>query len=170
MAAFYDSERLIGRLGPQCGLCGGCRGLAMNIDIKQKQQRPARTLLLVDDERSILSSVKRLLRNEGYEILTAEDGLSGLDRMANAHDVGVVICDGLMLGMTGAEFLCEVKDRYPDTVRILLTGFTDPEVTNEAMRTCDLFKLLSKPWDDTELLQTVRAAFRHHESLRCGVS
>ncbi len=136
----------------------------MNPDTKPEW--PARKLLLVDDERSILSSVKRLLRNEGYEILTAEDGLSGLDRMTHTQNVGVVICDGLMLGMTGAEFLCEIKDRYPDTVRILLTGFTDPEVTNEAMRKCDLFKLLSKPWDDTELMQTVRAAFRQYESNR----
>lgn len=125
---------------------------------------PLRTLLLVDDERSILSSLKRLLRNEGYTILTAEHGFAGLEQMAS-HEVGVVICDGLMVGMTGAEFLFEVKARYPQTVRILLTGFTDPEVTHEAIKTCQLFKFLPKPWDDEELRQTLRAAFRQHESL-----
>jgi response regulator RpfG family c-di-GMP phosphodiesterase len=123
---------------------------------------PPRTLLLVDDETSILASLKRLLRNEGYSILTAENGLAGLEQMAS-HEVGVVVCDGLMIGMTGAEFLQEVKARFPQTVRILLTGFTDPEVVHEAIKTCQLFKFLPKPWDDEELRQAIRDAFRQHE-------
>lgn len=124
---------------------------------------PTRCLLLVDDETSILASLKRLLRNEGYSILTAENGLAGLEQMAS-HDVGVVVCDGLMIGMTGAEFLQEVKARFPQTVRILLTGFTDPEVVHEAIKTCQLFKFLPKPWDDEELRQAIRDAFRQHEA------
>jgi DNA-binding NtrC family response regulator len=124
---------------------------------------PLRTLLLVDDERSILASLKRLLRNEGYTILTAESGLAGLEVMA-AHEVGVVVCDGLMHGLTGAEFLVEVKARFPQTVRILLTGFTDPDVVHEAIKTCQLFKFLPKPWDDKELRQALRDAFRQYES------
>lgn len=124
---------------------------------------PVRTLLLVDDEPSILASLRRLLRNEGYQILTAENGLAGLEQMAT-HEVGVVVCDGLMQGLTGAEFLQEVKVRFPLTVRILLTGFTDPDVVHDAIKTCQLFKFLPKPWDDDELRQTLRAAFRLYES------
>jgi DNA-binding NtrC family response regulator len=123
---------------------------------------PQRTLLLVDDETSILASLKRLLRNEGYTILTAENGLAGLELLAS-NEVGVVVCDGLMIGMTGAEFLQEAKVRYPQVVRILLTGFTDPEVVHEAIKTCQLFKFLPKPWDDQELRQAIRDAFRQHE-------
>jgi response regulator RpfG family c-di-GMP phosphodiesterase len=123
---------------------------------------PQRTLLLVDDETSILASLKRLLRNEGYAILTAENGLAGLELLAS-NEVGVVVCDGLMIGMTGAEFLQEAKVRYPQVVRILLTGFTDPEVVHEAIKTCQLFKFLPKPWDDQELRQAIRDAFRQHE-------
>jgi DNA-binding NtrC family response regulator len=124
---------------------------------------PTRTLLLVDDERSILASLKRLLRNEGYNILTAENGLAGLEQLAT-HDVGVVVSDGLMQGLTGAEFLQEVRVRYPKAVRILLTGFTDPDVVHDAIKTCQLFKFLPKPWDDQELKQALQAAFRLHES------
>lgn len=126
---------------------------------------PVRTLLLVDDERSILASLKRLLRNEGYTILTAEHGLAGLEVMAT-HDVGVVVSDGLMQGLTGAEFLLEVKARFPQTVRLLLTGFTNPEVVHDAIKTCQLFRFLPKPWDDEELRQALRAAFRQHEAQR----
>jgi DNA-binding NtrC family response regulator len=124
---------------------------------------PTRTLLLVDDETSILSSLRRLLRNEGYNILTAENGLAGLEQMAS-HEVGVVVSDGLMQGLTGAEFLQEVKARFPHTVRILLTGFTDPDVVHEAIKTCQLFKFLPKPWDDQDLKQALQAAFRLYES------
>jgi response regulator RpfG family c-di-GMP phosphodiesterase len=124
---------------------------------------PRRTLLLVDDERSILSSLMRLLRNEGYEILTADNGLAGLELLAS-HEVGVVVCDALMQGMSGAEFLREVRVRFPGTVRILLTGFTDPDVVHEAITTCQLFRFLPKPWDEEELRQALLAAFRQYEA------
>jgi DNA-binding NtrC family response regulator len=133
----------------------------MNLDMTQ--DRPIRTLLLVDDDTAILSSLKRLLRREGYDILAAEDGLSGMEKMA-VYKVNVVVCDGLMRGMTGSEFLRLARSRYPDTIRIMLSGYTDPAVTLDAMANCDLFRFLTKPWDDTELITTIRDAFRHHES------
>jgi DNA-binding NtrC family response regulator len=121
------------------------------------------TLLLVDDEFSILSSLKRLLRHEGYNILTAENGVAGLDQMAS-HDVDVVVCDGLMPQMTGAEFLLKVRNMYPGCKRIMLSGYTDPQVVAEAIRDCDLFRFVTKPWDDQELLEALREAFSAHES------
>jgi DNA-binding NtrC family response regulator len=122
-----------------------------------------RTLLLVDDERNILSSLKRLLRHEGYEILTAPSGADALALMAG-REVGVVVCDGLMQEMTGAEFLLRVRNAYPDSVRIMLSGYTDPQVVDEAMRNCDLFKFLTKPWDDQDMVDALREAFRLHEA------
>lgn len=127
--------------------------------------QPQPTLLLVDDEAPILSSLKRLLRREGYNIITAEDGFSGLRTMASQR-VDVVVCDGLMEHMTGAEFLRLARTRYPDTIRIMLSGYTDPAVTLDAMANCDLFKFLTKPWDDTEFIATIRAAFLQHQSQR----
>jgi DNA-binding NtrC family response regulator len=139
------------------------KGEAMAMDPDVPLERPVRTLLLVDDEHSILSSLKRLLRHEGYDILTAENGNAGLAAMAG-HEVGVVVCDGLMQEMTGAEFLRRVRTDYPECMRIMLSGFTGPEIVHDAIANCDLFKFLGKPWDDKELLDTIRAAFRQYES------
>lgn len=139
--------------------------IAMDFDMTAA---PARTLLLVDDEPSILSSLQRLLRKEGYRILTATNGLAALEILAG-QEVGVVVSDGLMEGMTGAELLHEVKIRFPRTVRVLLTGFTDPEVVMAAIKNCQLFKFLPKPWDDDELRQTLQAAFEHRESMQHNV-
>jgi DNA-binding NtrC family response regulator len=125
---------------------------------------PPRTLLIVDNERGILSALQRLLRNDGYEIITAESGLAGLELM-RIHDVGVVVSDGLMSGLNGAQFLREVRARFPNTVRIMLTGFTSPEVVHDALKTCSLFRFLSKPWDNEQLRETIREGFLHHEAL-----
>jgi response regulator RpfG family c-di-GMP phosphodiesterase len=134
------------------------------MDFDVASETPQRTLLLVDNERGVLSALQRLLRKEGYRILTAESGLAGLELLAS-HDVGVVVSDGLMAGMDGAEFLLETQARHPRTVRILLTGFTDPEVVHAAIKTCGLFRFLPKPWDDDLLRGAIRDAFRQHESL-----
>lgn len=126
---------------------------------------PAQTILLVDDEANILSSLQRLLRRKGYSILTAENGLEGLEQMAR-HEVGVVIADLRMPKMGGAEFLGKVRAMYPATVRIILSGYIDLETVTNAVNTSELYKFFTKPWDDDELLDTVREAFRHYDIRR----
>jgi EAL domain-containing protein (putative c-di-GMP-specific phosphodiesterase class I)/ActR/RegA family two-component response regulator len=121
-----------------------------------------RTLLLVDDEQGILSSLKRLFRREGYKILTAADGLEGLNLLAN-NVVDVVISDARMPEMNGGEFLGKVREMYPDVVRMMLSGYTDLKAVTTAVNRGELFAFLTKPWDDTELMETVRDAFRHSE-------
>jgi response regulator RpfG family c-di-GMP phosphodiesterase len=153
---------------PQLRQCLGENGLtALKPASGAESHKP--TLLLVDDEPNILSSLKRLLRHEGYNIITAENGVAGLEQMAS-HEVGVVVCDGLMLRMTGAEFLLKAMNMYPACMRIMLSGFTDPEVVDDAVCNCDLFKFVAKPWDDKELLATIRDAFRQHASARGQVA
>ena len=125
--------------------------------------RNGRSLLLVDDEPSILASLRRLLRREGYTIFTAESGAEGLELLAG-HDIGVVISDARMPSMTGAEFLGRVREMYPDSVRIMLSGYTDLESVTSAVNRGELFRFLTKPWDDAELLNVVRDAFQHHEA------
>jgi DNA-binding NtrC family response regulator len=122
-----------------------------------------RTLLLVDDELSILSSLKRLLRRDGYSIVTATNGVEALAVMAD-HDVGVVVSDGLMREMTGAGLLRKAQELYPDTVRIMLSGYTKPDVVEDAIANCGLFKFLAKPWDDQELVTTIHDAFESYET------
>ena len=121
-----------------------------------------RTLLLVDDEPGILSSLKRLFRREGYKILTAADGLEGLELLAN-NVVDVVISDARMPEMDGGEFLGKVREMYPDVVRMMLSGYTDLKAVTTAVNRGELFAFLTKPWDDTELMETIRDAFRHSE-------
>ena len=126
---------------------------------------PVRTLLLVDDEPNILSALRRLFHREGYRILTAERGRDALDLLAS-HDVGVVISDARMPEMDGGELLGKVREMYPQVVRMMLSGYTDLKAVTTAVNRGELFCFLTKPWDDVELVDTVRDAFRHYESRR----
>lgn len=125
------------------------------------------TLLLVDDDPAILSALVRLLRHEGYGILCAGNGSDGFAHLAN-HDVGVVVCDGLIQQMTGAEFLAVVQREYPAVVRIMLTGYSDRDAVEQALRECDLFRFVTKPWDNQELIDTLRAAFQACAATEAG--
>lgn len=118
------------------------------------------TLLLVDDEPSILSSLKRLLRGDGYRILTANSGQQGLEVLA-AHAVDVIVSDQRMPGMTGVEFLRAVRQSYPDTVRLVLSGFTELQTVTDAVNAGAIYKFLTKPWDDGQLRGHVQEAFSY---------
>ena len=120
-----------------------------------------RTLLLVDDEPGIRSALTRMFRRDGYRILTAASGLEALDLLA-INAVQVIISDQRMPGMCGTEFLNTVKQLHPDTVRIILSGYTDLEVVTESVNRGAVFKFLTKPWDDDLLREQVRDAFRRY--------
>lgn len=117
------------------------------------------TLLLVDDEPNILSSLSRLLRREGYTILTATSPIDAFELLAK-HPTQVVISDQRMPEMSGTEFLSRVRQLYPDTVRLVLTGYTDLESVTGAINHGAIYKFLTKPWDDDQLREQIREAFR----------
>ena len=121
-----------------------------------------RTLLLVDDEVNIATSLKRMLRGDGYHILTATSGMEGLELLASNH-VGVIISDQRMPEMTGVEFLRRVKQLYPDTVRIVLSGYTDLKSVTDAINEGAIYKFLTKPWEDEQLRTQVHEAFHRYE-------
>jgi FixJ family two-component response regulator len=121
-----------------------------------------RVLLLVDDEVNIATALKRLLRRDGYKILTADSGSAGLELLAT-HSVGVIISEQRMSEMTGVEFLRNVKKLYPETVRIVLSGYTDLSSVTAAINEGAIYKFLTKPWEDEQLLDNVREAFHHYE-------
>jgi len=124
--------------------------------------RKARTLLLVDDEEHILSSLKRLLRRDGYHIVTACDAATGLARLAET-EVDVIVSDQRMPGMTGVEFLRRAKELYPGTVRMVLSGYTEIQSILDAINEGAIYKFLTKPWDDARLREHVVEAFRQKE-------
>lgn len=121
-----------------------------------------RTLLLIDDEENILRALTRVFRRDGYTVLTAAGGAAGLELLAQ-HEVGVVISDQRMPEMTGVEFLGRVKERHPDTLRIVLSGYTELKSVADAINHGAVYKFLTKPWDDELLRKHVDDAFAHYE-------
>ncbi len=119
----------------------------------------SQTLLLVDDEPNILSSLTRLLRREGYRILTATSPFDAFELLAK-QPVHVIVSDQRMPDMSGTEFLARVRQLYPDTVRLVLTGYTDIESITGAINRGAIYKFLTKPWDDDQLREQIREAFR----------
>ncbi|MEW5943839.1 MAG: response regulator [Pseudomonadota bacterium] len=124
-----------------------------------------RTLLLVDDEENILAALVRLLRRDGYRILKANSGREGLELLAQ-NEVGVIVSDQRMPEMSGVQFLSKVKELYPDTVRIVLSGYTDLSSVTDAINRGAIYKFLTKPWDDELLRANVEKAFRQFEMVR----
>ncbi|MBL8509030.1 MAG: response regulator [Chitinimonas sp.] len=121
-----------------------------------------RVLLVVDDEANILSALGRLFRRDGYTILSAGSGEEGL-ALLNKTTVGVIISDQRMPGMTGTEFLSLAKEIQPDSVRIVLSGYTELNSVTDAINRGSVFRFLTKPWEDDLLREQVAAAFAHYE-------
>jgi diguanylate cyclase (GGDEF)-like protein/PAS domain S-box-containing protein len=119
----------------------------------------ANTLLLVDDEPNVLHSLRRLLRREGYRILTAGSGIEALELLA-LQPVQVIVSDQRMPGMSGVEFLSKVKELYPETVRMSLSGYSEISTVTDAINKGAIWKYITKPWDDELLVQEIRTAFR----------
>lgn len=118
------------------------------------------TLLFVDDEPSILSSLRRLFRPLGYTIHVAESGARGLELLAE-HSIDLVISDMRMPQMDGARFLEEVRNRWPAVMRILLTGYADVTSTVAAINRGEIYRYISKPWDDNEIVLVVQKALEY---------
>lgn len=115
------------------------------------------TVLCVDDEPNILSSLRRLFRPCGYRVLVAESGAQGLE-VLRAEPVDLVISDMRMPHMDGAQFLKAVREGWPDAVRILLTGYADVSSTIEAINQGQIYRYITKPWTDEDMVLTVRQA------------
>jgi response regulator RpfG family c-di-GMP phosphodiesterase len=112
------------------------------------------TVLCVDDEANILSALKRTLRGAGYCVLTAGGGAQAL-QMLEQMPVDVLLSDMRMPGMDGAQLLEQVHARWPQVVRILLTGQANIDATVAAINRGRILRYLRKPWDEVELLATV---------------
>ncbi len=121
-----------------------------------------RTLLLVDDEENITSSLSRMLRRDGYRILRASSGQEGLKILAK-NPVGVIVSDQRMPEMSGTEFLSRVRERHPETIRIVLSGYTDLNSVTEAINRGAIYKFLTKPWEDDQLRAHIEEAFQVYE-------
>ncbi|NYE62043.1 diguanylate cyclase (GGDEF)-like protein/PAS domain S-box-containing protein [Duganella sp. 1224] len=122
---------------------------------------PAQTLLIVDDDVNVLAALHRLFRRDGYQILTAASPTEAFELLA-LHAVQVIVCDQRMPAMSGTEFLGQVKEMYPETIRIILSGYTGLEAVLDAINRGAVYRFYTKPWDDTQLRDNIRLAFHHY--------
>jgi two-component system, probable response regulator PhcQ len=118
------------------------------------------TLLLVDDEPNVTDALKRALRREPYEILTATSGPAALELLGRQH-VDVVISDEQMPGMSGSVFLSTVRKQYPHTIRMILSGQASLEAAVRAINEGEVYRFFLKPCNPTDLAFTVQQALAH---------
>ncbi len=114
-------------------------------------------ILLVDDEANVLSALKRSLFDEPLEIVSVTSAEEALEIMQKQH-FKVVVSDERMIGMQGSEFLSQVKEQHPYTVRIMLTGHATLDAAMKAVNEGEIYRFFSKPWNDHELKFAIRSA------------
>jgi two-component system probable response regulator PhcQ len=120
------------------------------------------TILFVDDESHVVESLRVAMRKEPYDIVTATSAAEALELLGQ-REVDVVVSDERMPGMSGTEFLAEVRRKYPRTVRIILTGQASLEAAIRAINEGEVYRFLSKPCHPADLSVTIRQALQ----LRC---
>ncbi|MCK4632279.1 MAG: response regulator [candidate division Zixibacteria bacterium] len=117
-------------------------------------------LLLVDDSPNILKALVRTLKPEGYLTFGAESAQKAME-ILEIEKVDLIITDENMPGLTGTELLRVVRERYPDIIRFMITGANDIEVAKNAINQGEIYRFFTKPWDDFELIVSVRYALQH---------
>lgn len=132
----------------------------------EEYEMPVR-ILCVDDERNVLRSLERIFLDDDYEIVTAASGDDGLEIMSKSGDTfQVVVSDYRMPVMNGVEFLKQVFERWPDTVRIVLSGYADAGAIVAAINEGHIYKFIPKPWNDEELRVTIHNCLERYFLLK----
>ncbi|MCK5404869.1 MAG: response regulator, partial [Desulfobulbaceae bacterium] len=106
------------------------------------------TVLFVDDEKNILKALQRLFLDEEYAILTAESGKEALSLLDSGETPTVIVSDQRMPEMDGAEFLALAKERQPESIRMVLTGYADINAAVDAVNRGGIYRYIMKPWND----------------------
>lgn len=117
-------------------------------------------ILCVDDEPNIVAALKRLFRGRGYQVSTATSAADALMQL-ESESFDLVFSDMRMPGMDGSQFLEQVRIRWPKTTRVMLTGYADINSTIAAINNGEVYRYITKPWDDDEVLATARQIFEY---------
>jgi adenylate cyclase len=141
------------------------QALAAGERCMKSQETSKPKLLVVDDEPDNLDLLYRTFHRE-YKVLRADNGPAALEILAKEGDIAVIISDQRMPLMSGTEFLSLTATRYPDIIRIILTGYTDVEDLVEAINAGKVFKFVTKPWNSDDLKAVVRQAMDTHNVLK----
>jgi type II secretory ATPase GspE/PulE/Tfp pilus assembly ATPase PilB-like protein/FixJ family two-component response regulator len=133
--------------------------------LSHQDEEPLKTtyrILFVDDEQNVLNAMRRIFRQENYTILTALSGSEAL-QLLQKEPVHILISDHRMPEMTGAELLRKIKELYPQTIRIMLTGHADVNAVMGAVNEGAVYKFITKPWNDEDLRLTVSLALEQYD-------
>ena len=122
-------------------------------------------ILLVDDEPNVLSALRRIFRQENYQITTAGNGQDALE-LLRRESFHLMISDYMMPVMNGGDLLRQAKTLHPDMIRIMLTGHADTGAVMAAINEGAVYKFILKPWDDDDLRVTVALALEQYELIR----
>jgi len=125
----------------------------------------AHKVMIVDDEDLVRNALERSLRKEDHELITAESAQQALEILEQDR-IDLIISDHLMPGMTGLEFLKLVKEKYPEIIRIILTGHADLDMVISAINEGEVYRFITKPWSNEELKLNIRLAFQNLELIR----
>ncbi len=112
------------------------------------------TVLFVDDEAAVLKAMKRLFRRQNIDVLTASCAVDGL-ALLEKHRAQVVFSDQRMPGIRGTDFLKQVRERFPDSVRCIMSGYAEMESVVAAINDGNVYRFIAKPWDDDDLTEVV---------------
>ena len=119
-------------------------------------------ILIVDDESTVLEVLQDAFSKEPYEVISAESAAEALDIMA-MKQIDLVISDDQMPGITGTEFLAQVRKKYPNTTRIILTGHANLETAINSINEAEIYRFFTKPCNMLDLIVTVRLALQNKE-------
>ena len=128
--------------------------------MNKSQTSKSYNVLLVDDEQHALNALKRSLYKEPYKVFLALNAAEGLE-ILNHNEIDLVVTDFEMPEKSGIEFLQEVKEAYPETISIMLTGRAGYEEAVRAINDGLVYRYLTKPWENEELKVTLRQALQH---------
>ena len=131
----------------------------LGLSASSPESKPA-VLLLDDDERDLML-LEEILRPDGFRVLKTTDPTRAFELLAS-HPVRIVISDQNMPGLTGVEFLSQVRKLYPDVIRIVFTNSQDPKVFADAVNKAAIHKFIMKHWDGERLCAEVREASRRY--------
>lgn len=120
------------------------------------------TILIVDDEENIRNALQRALRKENYRFFQAGDPDEAFEVLRQSK-VDLIVSDHMMPKMTGLDFIKRVRMQYPGIVRVMLTGHADTDMVISAINDGEIYRFLTKPWDDFELKMLLRNAFEKLE-------
>ena len=124
------------------------------------------SMLILDDEQYVLSALKRLFHSPKYEVFTATTPSQAIEILEKTPTLGIIVCDQKLGSEKGTEFLSLTKTKWPDISRILLTGYFNSQIAADSLLKGEVYRFISKPWNDEDLIMTVETSWQRHELLK----